>query len=216
MAMRESRFTKLRRIVMALVALLAVLLALTPFGRRIGGALASPIAALGHRLGGVVRWLLPGAASEEDELLDLQGKVAALEAQLAEVAPLREENERLRREAGLQVPGDWRGIVAEVVARDPERWDEKLRINRGSADGVEEGALVLVGGEVLGRVFRCERHSAEVVTVVAPECRFGAAIAVSKSVSVGVLTGMGNALSERKRCKLQNRASVEIPLPLIR
>ena len=185
--MVESRFIKVRRGVVALVALVAVLLALTPFGRRLGGTIAAPFAALGHRVGGLVRWLMPGAPSEEDELGKLKGEVVALQAQLAEVAELREENARLRREAALEPHSGWRGIVAEIVARDPERWEEKLRINRGSADGVKEGAVVLVGGEVLGRVFRCERHSAEVVTVVAPECRFGAKL--EGSDAVGVLTG---------------------------
>ena len=84
------------------------------------------------------------------------------------------------------------GNEAEVISRDPENWNERLLVNRGTADGVVTGAAVLVDGKVFGRVIRCYRHSSEVVTVLSSECRFG--VAIANTSAVGVLQGRGDEL----------------------
>ena len=143
-------------------------------------------------LGDIVRRLQPGELSHKDELLEAHRRIDELEAQISAFADLRLANEELRRLTAMPPPIGWRAVVAEVISRDPERWNERLFVNRGAEDGLVEGAVVLVDGKVFGRVsgfVAGERHKAEVVSVVSSECRFG--VAISGVGAVGVLHGAG-------------------------
>lgn len=165
-------------------------------GRRGAGTFFAPFVSLWNYcmegLDGMVRKFQPGELSHKDELLEAQRRIDELEAQICAFADLRLANEELRRLTAMPPPVGWRAVMAEVISRDPERWDERLFVNRGAEDGLVEGAVVLVDGKVFGRVsgfVAGERHKAEVVSVVSSECRFG--VAISGSGAVGVLHGAG-------------------------
>lgn len=87
----------------------------------------------------------------------------ALKADRAALVSLREENEHLRREVGLAKSDDRQLVSAEVIARDESGLARRLRINRGTQQGIAPGMAVVSGGTVLvGRIERADPFSSEV------------------------------------------------------
>lgn len=178
------------------LAVLSVVLAVgvaAPPGRRLAAALFEPTVSLCNALfrcvGDGLRWVQPGALSRRDELLESRRAIQELQTRLNSLEDLRRENQELRRLASLPARQEWRAVLAEVVSRDPARWYDCLLVNRGSKDGLVTGALVLVDGYAFGRIIRCHAHTAEVVTVLSRECRFG--VGLEGSDVAGVLQGCG-------------------------
>lgn len=178
---------------LAAVAILAILLGISHWGHRLAGSAVAPLVSIANWTGELLldslRLLQPGRHSRQTQLHVLQARLEELETQVAATSDLRRQNAELRREAALAPPPDWHGILAEIISRDPERWDERLMVAAGSEEGVATGAVVMVNGIVLGRVLRTYRHSAEIVTVLSDECRFG--VMIEDTGEVGILQGLG-------------------------
>lgn len=186
-------YSVLRVILLVICVGLALFLAITPVGHRIAGVVFSPFVSLANSAGDCihsgVHMLMPGSPRESDQLQEAERRICELEALLSAQEDLRRENAELRRLVSLPPAQEWKAILAEVISRDPVRWNDRLLVNRGSEDGLVTGTVVLVDGKVFGRVLKCYRHSAEIVTILSTECRFG--VAVSGSDAVGVLQGGG-------------------------
>ena len=179
------------------VVLFAVF-SLTPPGRRVAAAAAAPVVSVcrsfGHGVAAALRWITPGRSGRLSAEQRLQARVIELEAEVAQCRQLEVEYRELRRSAGLPPRSGWRAIVAEVIARDPGCWNEKIVVNRGWADGAATGAAVLDGsGAVLGRLIQCDRHSSVLATVLSPECHLGARLEKAPEGGTGVLRGLGEA-----------------------
>ena len=104
-----------------------------------------------------------------------------LGAQAAEAANLRQENEELRRNSGLQSESNWRYLTSEIIMRDPLLWNEHFTVNRGSADGVVPGAAAMtVTAEglpvLIGVVDQVGRHTSQITTLFSPGLRLSAAL----------------------------------------
>lgn len=66
---------------------------------------------------------------------------------------LKKENEDLKAINGLEnIPTDFKEKTATVISRDVESWNNKLMINVGSQDGVQEGMIVLGNGGMVGKI----------------------------------------------------------------
>jgi rod shape-determining protein MreC len=181
-----------------ILALLLLLIAVSPQFRRCATAVMTPVSAVfgtvWDGVGGFIQWITPGAPGEMSKEERLTAQVIALEAQLAQYKELSEKYNALRQAANLPLERGWHGIVAEPIARDPHYWNEKITLNRGWKDGAATGALVVdADGAVLGRLLSCERHSSVLVTVLSPECRIGCSIADGAAGGSGVLRGIGEA-----------------------
>lgn len=183
-----KRANQLKAVLSAVAVAGIMLLVFTDFAQRMVAAAAAPFATVGNILADGVRLLLPGVG-EGDEVKRLRAENAQLRAEVAESAGLRRDNQQLRSAVGLPPHANWRGVVAEVISRDPDQWYQRMVINRGSADGVATGALVMLEGKAFGRIVRCRRHTSEVATVLSPQCRFGVTLAGSNAF--GVMTGNG-------------------------
>ena len=180
------------------IALLLLLIAMTPHARRFVTAMMTPISAsvsaVVSGIAGFIHWITPGVSGEMSEEQRLTAQIIALEAQLAQHQELAEKYNALRNAAHLPLERGWQGIVAEPIARDPHYWNEKITLNRGWEDGAATGALVVdSNGAVLGRIISCERHSSVLVTVLSPECRIGCSLEGGIAGGAGVLHGIGEA-----------------------
>ncbi len=186
-------YFSLRWVVLSVLTIALLVGAVTPFGRRFASAVFGPTVSLCGAffrvVGDGIRWIQPGALSRRDALLESERLVQELQARLDSQEDLRKENQELRRLASLPARQEWRAVLAEVISRDPARWYDCLLVNRGAKDGLVTGALVLVDGYAFGRVIRCYAHTAEVVSVLSRECRFG--VGLSGGDVAGVLQGCG-------------------------
>lgn len=122
-----------------------------------------------------VDWTITGALSTwhryvwlrgvERNARELSRTVNALRAENAELAQLRDENERLTRLlAFVRTRPESRAVGARVVGT---RMDPKglqlVTIDRGSEDGIRKMMPVVATGGVLGRVHTLDAHSADVL-----------------------------------------------------
>ena len=162
----------------------------TSWGRRLARGFFSPFANVwraGEELtGGLLRNLLPGD-SRRQRMLELELRIHELEARLAQVSQLEKANLELRQMLQLPELPSWKAVAADIISREPAQWNKGFVINKGLSDQVSAGAIVLAGTCVVGRVTESNRHSAQVATVVAPECRFS--VLIEGTDSVGICIG---------------------------
>jgi len=177
--------------VFAFLVLALMLFSSTSGGRRLARGFFSPFASIwrsgGELVGGLLPNLLPGGSNRKQRLLELELRVRELEARLAQILPLEKANLELRRLHQLPELPSWQAVAADVISRDPAQWNKGFVINKGLSDRISAGAVVLSGSFVIGRIIESNRHSAQVATVLAPECRFS--VLVEGTDFVGICIG---------------------------
>lgn len=81
----------------------------------------------------------------------------------AEVNSLKSENESLRelvdKEESLR---DYNPIHATVIARNPDQWEEKIILNKGSVHGVEKNMAVMTARGLIGKIILVTPFTSEV------------------------------------------------------
>lgn len=90
----------------------------------------------------------------------LRRELQLRDAQLARLEAVSRENNRLR--ALLGGTGNYRLAVqmAGIVDVDLDPWRQRVRLDRGSAEGVEVGQAVIDAGGMLGQVMQVSEHGA--------------------------------------------------------
>lgn len=97
--------------------------------------------------------------------------------------------EALQR-AGVKVPPSGGGYINAVVTlRYPQEWWQELRIDKGTQDGVRDGAAVSSEGFLVGRVTRTSGRSSWVELITSSS--FLIAAAVDQTRDLGVVAGDG-------------------------
>ncbi|XGV85953.1 MAG: rod shape-determining protein MreC [Limnothrix sp. BL-A-16] len=153
------------------------------------------VAALGLALG--VRQSRAGFLVEAYRALTLPLHLGApSQSDLAD-ARVRELQQRLEevesRNAQLQTLLNYRktlpveGIASPVIGRSADRWWQQITLGRGTADGIQQGAIVMAPGGVVGRVTAVTPHTSRVLLVSDPGSRIG--ISVTRSRYMGYLRG---------------------------
>ena len=95
-----------------------------------------------------------------EETVELRRELQLRDAQLARLEAVARENQRLR--ALLGGKADFRLAVqmAGIVDVDLDPWRQRVRLDRGSAEGVEVGQAVIDAGGMLGQVVQVSEHGA--------------------------------------------------------
>ena len=93
---------------------------------------------------------------------DLQNKNLKLAENASDASFLKIENERLRSLLELRERLTGQSTTAEVIYETPDPYTNRLTINKGSTDGVQEGSIVLDSYGVLGQITRAYPYSSEV------------------------------------------------------
>ncbi|MDP3727223.1 MAG: rod shape-determining protein MreC [bacterium] len=125
--------------------------------------LAPVFTAAGRSARAVRGWMGEGGATGG------AGERARLLARLGELEALREENETLRSALSLRDDGEAGAIPAEAIAFVREGRDEYLILNRGTADGIGTGDIVVNAERVLGgTVLSVDPHASRVILFSSP------------------------------------------------
>lgn len=117
--------------------------------------------------------------SGEKEIMRLQGQLRQLAIESGKLSTCLEENEEMRRLLGAPLPPDWKFLPAKVVGVT-----EKMRIDKGQRDGVEEGMMVVSENVLVGKVVSVEERSALVQLPTDPNSKIP--VVVKKPGSSGV------------------------------
>ena len=203
----NNRFTRwygsmsrTRRVVtgtlLGMCLLFVVLLVSSESVQRIAAGALSPFVRVGAwtraRVATAVDAFRPLSAVERDMLEELRTELRELKVRMVSAEEAEAENRQLRELLDLEPPSGWHEVIAPVILRDPISWNRRMRIGRGSEDGLFAGAVALAGTEVIGRVIEVGRNTAVVSTVLDAECRLS--VQLPESGGVGILQGEGSAI----------------------
>lgn len=117
--------------------------------------------------------------SGEQEIMRLQGQLRQLALEGGQLSACLEEKEEMRRLLGAPLPPDWKFLPARVVGVS-----EKMRIDKGQRDGIEEGMMVVSENILVGRAISLEERSALVQLPTDPVSKIP--VVVKKLGSSGV------------------------------
>ena len=113
---------------------------------------------------------ITGIFSNIDSLLNTYDENQRLKMRLedfavlqAEVSTLKAENASLRDLAQVEESlRDFDPIQATVIARNPDQWEEKIILNKGTAHGVEKNMAVMTSRGLVGKIVIATPYTSEV------------------------------------------------------
>lgn len=196
---------KLTFMLCGIILLLLGLFVFGAFGERTSHAVMRPFVKIWQNVtdskNTASEWLDSETAEKNKRIEELERKVLDLQLMVGDARDLRAENSQLRRLFDLEQHAGWVVKPAEVVLRDPVIWDYEFMIDKGQADGITVGAVVMKAGAVAGRIAKVERHQAKVETVLSPNCRFS--VTIGSTGDAGVLHGVkGTDRKSVYRCQV--------------
>ncbi len=130
---------------------------------------------------------LSDATASADTLTQLQEENAQLRQQLADMEEYRQEAERLEALLNMTDKYSIKGVVACVVGRNAEAYDQTVTIDAGSDDGVSVGQSVMGPNGVIGQIVKVSTHSATVRLLTDPQS--GVAVLLQATREEGVCVG---------------------------
>ena len=138
-----------------------------------------------------------------DEVVDLRKENTVFAAKSSAIDILTKENIELRQLLKLKTNTYYKYIFAEIISRDPVLWFQQFTINKGTNDGIENGALVIartranaaknknIDFGVVGRISAVSNHSAIVDTIINEDSRLS--VIIPENGATGILTGGGRS-----------------------
>lgn len=140
-----------------------------------------------------------GIFDNVDSLLNTYQENQHLKARLdefasvkAEVTDLRSENEELNALLGKEEDlRDYNPIQATVIARNPDQWEEKIILNKGSSSGVKENMAVMTAQGLIGKVLLTTpfNSTVELVSTQNPNYRVSAMVLGGEKDVFGLIEG---------------------------
>ncbi|ATP41273.1 rod shape-determining protein MreC [Solibacillus sp. R5-41] len=98
-----------------------------------------------------------------EENIRLKMRLEDFAALQAEVGVLKAENASLRELTSIEESlRDFDPIQATVIARNPDQWEEKIILNKGTADGVEKNMAVMTARGLIGKIVIATPFTSEV------------------------------------------------------
>ncbi|SFS95943.1 rod shape-determining protein MreC [Marininema halotolerans] len=101
-----------------------------------------------------------GKYSEENR--QLKKEANGVQQLKSQVATLQEENKQLKDQVNYVDRNRAKTITAKAVARTPDRWNDRIVIDRGTKDGVAKDMPVVTDKGLIGRVKAATGHMADV------------------------------------------------------
>lgn len=118
----------------------------------------------------------------EHEILALSGRVQDFDA-------LLQENHRLRELLGSSPRGSGELIIAHLIGIVPDAQRREVIVNKGTSDGVFQGAAVLDAQGVYGQVIDVQNTTSQIL--LANDRRFAVPVEVKRSAVRSVAAGTG-------------------------
>jgi rod shape-determining protein MreC len=99
----------------------------------------------------------------ENEQLSEELRIARI--RLLQFDALNEENRRLRAIRAASEGLGERTLIAEIIHVDVDPFRHRVRINKGTADGVYKGQPIIDAFGIVGQVVQADRFSAELILI---------------------------------------------------
>lgn len=144
-----------------------------------------------------------GFQDQKSEMTRSTNELARMEA---EIHRLKKENEQMKRLLGYTEKVEIRRIPARVVYRSPDRFYQRVVINRGAKDGVQSNMPIITDEGLIGRVQSVTDHMADVQLLIHSGSGPGisAVIQGEKEETLGIIEGYDSI----KRCLVMRKIPV--------
>lgn len=126
----------------------------------------------------------------------LRARVKRLNERVVASGEAVQENLRLRELLGLKGALAAPSLAVSVIGEDSSAWFKVLVVDRGSADGLNEGMPVIAAGGVVGRLIKVAPKSSRVLLLT--DHASAVAAVIQRSRARGVVRGIGGG-----RCSME-------------
>jgi rod shape-determining protein MreC len=124
------------------------------------------------------------------ENAELERALDAAEGEIERAEAIQSENVELRDISGLNEPyTSMDDVTAEVIATVPANYRWAVKIDKGSADGIEEDMAVIAESGLVGKVIRADATSSIVLLLIDPNA--GARSRIEDKGYAGNIRGNG-------------------------
>ena len=148
------------------------------------GTLLSPVSGMFSGVTAFVRDTVNGKRDYDyisDELERTRRQLMETQLQLTEHEQAMQENDRLRQQLDAKLAyGQYEPLHARVINRNPGVWFDSFSINVGTNQGVKVNHAVVVGGDLVGRVFEVGTNYAKVMSIINEESAVGCLVERSR------------------------------------
>lgn len=127
-----------------------------------------------------------------DENKRLKSRLEEFGTLQAKVNELKVENDKLKDLVGKKDDlRNFNPIQANVIARNPDQWEEKLILNEGSISGVKVNMAVLTSKGLIGKIVQTTPYTSQVelLSTNNTNYRVSAVVATKKSEAFGLIEG---------------------------
>jgi rod shape-determining protein MreC len=128
---------------------------------------------------------------------------ARLRLQLSQMEQLQREHATMAALLQLRstLPGKWLGC--RVIARYPQAGQQTLLVDKGTCDGIQPGAPVVVGEGLVGVVVQADSTESIVRFLNAPRIAVSVKVLNPQKISTGICEGHGSRPSCSISCRLK-------------
>lgn len=137
-----------------------------------------------------------------EDFASLETKVSDLERENAALQELVDSEASLR---------DFEPIQATVIARNPDQWEEKIVLNRGSSHGVEKNMAVMTAKGLIGKITVVTSFTSEVelINTTNANYRVSAYVQSGKADVYGLIEGFDQERGELVVKRLDNTSKIK-------
>jgi len=114
-------------------------------------------------------------------------EVGELKARLIGLEDVLRENTRLEQLLNFKRQLIYSSVAANVIGREPSRWNASIIIDKGEREGLVQGMPVVNALGVVGKIAQVGRRQSKVILLSDPQ--FSLAAFVQRPREVGVVTG---------------------------
>jgi len=140
---------------------------------------------------GYIKTIFVDKAQLQAQIAQLENELSILKIQTDDIDELRSENERLRKLLDIEKTHGYSYIAADVVAMTPGNWSASFTINKGQADGIQEGMIVITGEGLAGRVVAVSPGTSVVQSIIDSASAFS--VIVQRTRDQGIVSGLLDA-----------------------
>lgn len=174
--------------------LLALLWGLQRLAPKAMAFLESPLVAAGTYVAHGFRVAFGSDASVQADNDRLTQALAAVSVDQVAFEALKTENDNLKAQLGFIERQSFQHVTARIVSRSVGDLSQTFVVDRGSEDGVADGAPVIVGdGQLVGKVIHVSGQTAVVRTTTDRDSRVGVSI-LNGSRTIGIAEGTTGSL----------------------
>jgi len=153
-----------------------------------------PFSTVGSWVGNIWTKRFPSTSSAVYYTASDSELLIALAVDRSEFDFLKTENKNLREQLGFFERESFQYIAASIISRSVSPIDSIFIIDRGSDDGIKEGAAVIVSdGHLVGKVVTISNKTSVVQSILGRGSKSAVSL-LNSSRTLGISEGTGNAL----------------------